>query len=269
MVREYVSDKIGEKYLIPLLGAYKKFEDINFNNLPNKFVIKCNHGSGFNIIVKNKTNLNISKIKSKLNNWMKENYAFSSGLELHYRDIDPMIIIEKYMDDGTGNLRDYKFHSFNGKPLFLWVDNERYVNHRRNLYDLNWNQLPYKINTNYETFPSPEKPKLIKKMIDLVSKLSEGFNYVRIDLYIIKDKIYFGEITFTSSSGTEEISPKKFERKLSSLIILPKIVYNIDTCEYYPLNKPIISLHNFYIFLIILFSKLLYNSIKYLIIKLY
>ena len=70
---------------------------------------------------------------------------FSSGLELHYRDIDPMIIIEKYMDDGTGNLRDYKFYSFNGKPLFLWVDNERYVNHRRNLYDLNWNQLPYKI----------------------------------------------------------------------------------------------------------------------------
>ena len=84
LVREYVSDKIGEKYLIPLLGAYKKFEDINFNDLPNKFVIKCNHGSGFNIIVKNKTNLNISKIKSKLNNWMKENYAFSSGLELHY-----------------------------------------------------------------------------------------------------------------------------------------------------------------------------------------
>ena len=79
-----MSDKIGEKFLIPLLGAYKKFKDINFNDLPNKFVIKCNHGSGFNIIVKNKTNLNISKIKSKLNNWMKENYAFSSGLELHY-----------------------------------------------------------------------------------------------------------------------------------------------------------------------------------------
>ena len=193
---------------------------------------------------------------------------FSSGLELHYRDIDPMIIIEKYMDDGTGNLRDYKFHSFNGKPLFLWVDNERYVNHRPNLYYLNLNQLPYKINTNYETFPSSEKPKLIKKMIDLVSKLSEGFNYVRIDLYIINDKIYFGEITFTTSSGTEEISPKKFDRKLSSLISLPKIVYNIDTCEYYPLNKPI-SLYNFYIFLIIIFSKLLYNSIKYYIIEIY
>ena len=233
LVRGYISDRIGDEYLIPLLGVYKKFEDIDFNQLPNQFVIKCNHGSGFNIIVKNKSKLNINKVKASIDSWMKINYAFQNGLELQYKNIERRIIIEKYMDDGTGNLRDYKFTCFNGKPLFLWVDSDRFKKHKRNIYDLNWNQLPCKINDDYETFPSPKKPKLLDKMIELASNLSIGFIYVRIDLYLINEKIYFSEMTFTSSSGTEEISPIEFERKLSSSMKLPKIKYNMDTCEYY------------------------------------
>ena len=96
-----------------------KFEDINFKNLPKDFVIKCNHGCGYNIIVKDKFSLNLTIVKSKIDKWMDENYAFKNGLELQYRDIKPKIIIEKYMDDNTGDLRDYKFHCFNGKPKFL------------------------------------------------------------------------------------------------------------------------------------------------------
>ena len=237
LVREWISEKIGKEYLIPLLGVYDKFEDINFKKLPNKFVIKCNHGSGYNIIVRNKTHLNLTKVKSKIEKWMNENFAFKVGLELHYRDIQRKIVIEQYMDDGTGDLRDYKISCFNGKPEFIWIDSDRHSNHKRNIYDLNWNQLPYKINIKYSTFPSPKKPKSLKKILELASILSRDFVYVRVDFYIINNKIYFGEMTFTSTSGLDEITPKNFERRLASLIIFPKVVYNIDTGEYYKLEK--------------------------------
>ena len=141
LVREYVKNKIGKEYLIPLLGVYDKFEEINFGMLPDKFVIKCNHGSGYNIIVKDKSKLNLKDIQTKINNWMNINYPFVYGMELHYRDIEPKIIIEEFMDDGTGDLKDYKITCFNGKPELIWVDSDRFTNHKRNLYDLNWKQL--------------------------------------------------------------------------------------------------------------------------------
>ena len=261
LVRKWVKEKIGDEHLIPLLAIYDKFEDIDFDNLPNEFVIKCNHGSGYNIIVKDKSQLNLTDVKSKLDLWMNRNYAYRVGLELQYRDIKPKIIIEKYMDDGTGDLRDYKIHCFNGEPKFIWLDSDRHTEHKRNLYDLQWNQLPYKINPHFSTFPSPEKPKLLNELIKISSILSEGFAYARIDLYIINNKIYFGEVTFTSSSGTEEIVPRSFERKLTKFLKLPKIAYNIDTGEYYRLNKPI-SLYPYCIIFIILILKLVYISKK-------
>lgn len=237
LVREWIKEKIGDEYLIPLLGVYNKFEDIDFEKLPNRFVIKCNHGSGYNIIVKNKTLLNLTLVKSKVEKWMNVNYAFISGLELNYRDIQRKIIIEQYMEDSTGDLRDYKITCFQGKPEFIWVDSDRHTNHRRNLYDLNWNQLPYKVNLQYSTFPSPKKPECLKKLLQLASILSKNFIYVRVDFYIITNKIYFSEMTFYSASGTEDIIPKNFEKRLASLIKLPKIVYNIDSGKYYKLKK--------------------------------
>ena len=236
LVRSWIKDKIGEEYLMPIIGVYNNFQEIDFNNLPNKFVIKCNHGSGYNIIVKDKSKLILNNVKRKLNKWINENFAFKSGFELHYRDIEPKIIIEKYMDDGSSDLRDYKFHCFDGKPKFLWIDCDRHSVHKRSLYDLKWNQLPYKINTHYSTCPPQKKPKLLNKLIELSEVLSKGFAYSRIDFYIVYQKIFFSEITFTSSSGLEEIKPDYFERKISSFIKLPKIAYNIDTGEYYNLT---------------------------------
>ena len=259
LVREWIRETIGEEYLIPLLGVYDKFEDIDFEKLPNQFVIKCNHGSNYNIIVKNKSLLNLNDAKLKIEKWMNENYAFKIGLELQYRDIQHKIIIETFMDDGTGDLKDYKITCFDGKPHFIWVDNYRHSNHTRNFYDLNWNQLPYKINLNYSTFPYLKKPKCLGKMIELASILSKGFCFVRVDFYIINDKLYFGEMTFTSSSGTEDITPKNFERKLSLLIKIPKIAYNIDTGEYYEIKKKL-TLYPYHIILIFLLFKLKYNK---------
>ena len=261
LVRNWIKEKIGEEYLIPLLGHYDKFEDIDFESLPEQFVIKCNHGSNYNIIVKNKTQFNSTDAKLKVDIWLKTNFAYHYGLELQYRDIKPKILIEKFMEDGTGDLRDYKFTCFNGKPEFIWVDSDRHSVHKRNLYDLNWNQLPYKVNSHYLTFPSPEKPKCLKKMVEIASILSKDFNYVRVDLYLINDSIYFGEMTFTSSSGTEDILPKNFERRLSLLLRIPKIAYNIDTGEYYKFKR-VFLLYPSYIFLFSLYFKILYNIRK-------
>lgn len=238
LVREYVKNKIGKEYLIPLLGVYDKFEEINFGMLPDKFVIKCNHGSGYNIIVKDKSKLNLKDIQTTINNWMNINYPFVYGMELHYRDIEPKIIIEEFMDDGTGDLKDYKITCFNGKPELIWVDSDRFTNHKRNLYDLNWKQLPYKINSHYETFPSPEKPKNLKKLLKFASILSNNFIYVRVDFYIINQKIFFSEMTFASESGYGNIEPHNFDLYLGSLIKLPKLAYNIDIGEYYFLKNP-------------------------------
>lgn len=261
LVRDWVQEKIGEEYLIPLLGSYDKFDDIDFESLPEQFVIKCNHGSNYNIIVKNKTEFNSTKARLKVESWLKTNFAYHYGLELQYRDIKPKIIIEKYIDDGTGDLRDYKFTCFNGKPDFIWVDSDRHSIHKRNLYDLHWNQLPYMVNPNFSTFPSPEKPKCLKQMVKIASILSTDFNYVRVDLYLINDSIYFGEMTFTSSSGTEDYRPKNFERRLSLLLRIPKIAYNIDTGEFYQFKR-LSSLYPFYIFFFSLFIKILYNFKK-------
>ena len=266
-VRNYIKKVIGEEYLIPIYGVYDNFEDINFDKLPNQFVIKCNHGSGYNIIVKDKSKLNLENIKNKLNIWMKRKYGLHL-VELHYRDMIPKIIIEKYMDDGTGDLRDYKVTCFNGKPEFIWIDSERHTNHKRNLYDLNWNQLPYKINSHYTTFQSPEKPKHLKKLLNLASILSKGFASVRVDFYIIKQKIYFGEMTFATSSGIEDVVPESFDKRLCSLIRLPKLAYNIDIGEYYilenPLKTKIYLLYPCYMIAFLLIIKLYYYISKFI-----
>lgn len=230
-VRAWVKEKIGEEYLIPLLGVYDKFEDIPFDTLPEQFVIKCNHGSGYNIIVKSKASLDYKEIKRKLDNWLKEDFAFRS-LELHYLGIKRRILIEQYISDETGELNDYKFLCFDGKPAFIWVDVSRYTSHKRNVYDTNWNLLPYKFHT-YDSCPGVPKPITLSKMLYLAAVLSKDFNFVRVDFYQAHGHVFFGEITFTSSSGAEQISSAQFDSILSSKFKLPEEAYNIKTKRYY------------------------------------
>ena len=270
LVRNWVKEKIGEKYLIPIFGVYDRFEDINFNKLPNKFIIKCNHGSGYNIFVKDKHKLKLEVIRAKIKKWMNINYSIL-GQELNYRDIQPKIIIEKYMNDSSGDLRDYKVNCFNGKPKCIWMDIDRHSNHKRNLNDLNWKQLPYKVNLHYATFPSPKKPRCLKELVKLASILSKGFSYVRVDFYIINEKIYFGEMTFYSEGGLADIIPSSFEKRLRSLIKFPKLAYNVDIGEYYYFKKPTKTkfylLLPYYISLLPLIYKLFHylRKVKYLI----
>ena len=266
LVRDWVNEKIGEEYLIPLLGVFDKLKDINFGILPNQFVIKYNRARENNIIVKNKSKLNLINIKKKLNKWMNINNGFEIGLELHYRDFRPKIIIEKYMDNDTGDSKEYKFICFNGNPKFLMDDSYKHPEQKGYLYDLNRKRFIYKVNPNYSSFPSKTKPKYFKKMIELASILSEGFAYVRVDFYVIKEKIFFSGMKFTSESGAEEYLPKYFDRRLGSLIKLPKLTYDIDTGEYHYFQKQSkikrYSFLPYFLLLFIFFLKLFFDLCK-------
>ena len=222
-VREWISKKIGSEYLIPSYGFFNHFDDINFNDLPNQFVIKTNHSSGWNLIVKDKQKFNKRKAKKTIETWLSRDYAFWSEFEIHYSPILPKIIIEKYMEDKDhpGSLTDYKFLCFNGKPSFVWVDFDRYQNHKRNVYDMNWKLQPFTQMT-YPNFLGEVKcPENFDKMKELVTILCQGFIHVRVDLYNINGKIYFGEMTFTNGSGFEQLYPTEYEKIIGELIHLP------------------------------------------------
>ena len=232
LVRDWIKEKIGEQYLIPLLGVYDNFDEIDFAKLPNQFVIKCNHGSGWNIIVKDKSKLDLKEVKEKLDEWMSTNFAFLCGLELHYRDIKPKIIIEKYIQELGDALYDYRFFCSNGKVIQIWLDvYSGTPYHQRKIYDKNWNEL--NIIVKWPRLEKEvEKPKNLEKMIQLSETLSENFALVRVDFYDVNNHIYFGEMTFTSMSGTGKFNPETEDLKLGNMIKLPKLAYDMDRKVY-------------------------------------
>ena len=237
LVREWVKEKIGEKYLIPLLGVYDRFEDIDFEKLPNQFVIKCNHGCGYNIVVKDKSQLNLFDVKEKLNRWMHENYAFKCGFELHYRDIVPKILIEQYVTNDGKNLYDYKFWCFGGEVKYMQFRDDFSANLKMVFYDLNWERQPfYYDHPLYEK--ELEKPDNFDEMIQIAKTCCEGFPFVCVDLYRLNDgTIKFGEMTFTRSSGSGHWNDERYNLMMGKLIDLPELAYDIDTGEYHKFEK--------------------------------
>lgn len=218
LVREWVKEKIGDKYLVPLLGVWDSFDEICFRYLPDRFVLKCNHGSGWNYIVNDKNEIDYDDCQKKINNWMKLNYAYTS-LELHYKDIKPRIIAEEMLipEDG-GDLKDYKLFVFGGKVELIQVDIDRFHYHRRNLYTTDWKYVHAEIC--YPTAPEVkvEKPDCLEEMITLAETLGRGFAHVRVDFYLVNNAIYFGEMTFTHGSGIERFEPKELALKMGDLI---------------------------------------------------
>lgn len=217
-VREYVKEKIGEEYLIPLLGVWDSPDDIDFDSLPNQFVLKVNWGSGQNIIVKDKLTLNIEEAKEKLRNWLnsKSNHYYM-GLEWCYKDIPPKIIAEKYMAKMSESLIDYKIFCNYGTPKFLFLGIDRFKDLKFNFYDLDWNLLPVK--NHYEISEKPiQKPNNYNKMLEIAEILSKEFPHARVDLFEIEGTIYFGEITFYHFGGTEPFEPREWDYKFGDMI---------------------------------------------------
>ena len=219
-VKEYVASIIGEEYIIPTIGVYNRFQDINFDELPKRFVVKCTHDSGGLVIVKDKTNLEIDKARKKINKCLKTNYYYH-GREWPYKNVRPRILIEKYMvDAGHDELTDYKVMCFNGKARMIFTCTERFGDGLKvTFFDLEWNKLPFE-----RHYPASEKdikkPKNLRKMIELSEKLSRDIPFVRMDWYEINGKLYFGEYTFYPGNGLEEFSPEEWDRKLGNMIDL-------------------------------------------------
>lgn len=222
-VRKYIKDTIGEEYLIPLIGVYSKFEEIDFNKLPNQFVIKCTHDSGSAVICKNKEKFNYKACRKKINKALKQNY-FYAGREWPYKNVKPRIIIEEYINskDKT-ELIDYKFMCFNGKVecSFVCLDRGSKEGLKVDFYDLEWKKMPFE-----RHYPNSdreiEKPKNYDLMINLAERLAQKMNFVRVDFYEVDGKIYFGELTFFPGSGFEEFRPEKYDTILGELLKMPK-----------------------------------------------
>lgn len=220
-VRDWVAGKIGEEYLVPLLGVWDRFDDIDFDALPEKFVLKTNHGCASNYIVKDKSTLDRKKAKEDFDKWLSKTFAFQNGLELHYMNIPPKIIAEQYLENGDGDLKDYKVFCFNGKAEHVMYLSDRRKGLRMAFYDLDWNkqEFTYSYPRIEEDIP---KPANLDKVIRLAEELAQGFAHVRVDFYILDNgDIRFGEMTFTSASGALKWSHEEANQRYGDLIRLP------------------------------------------------
>ncbi|QOS39363.1 glycosyl transferase [Treponema rectale] len=226
-VKKYVESLIGKEYVIPTIGIYQSFEEINFDLLPKQFVIKCTHDSGGLVVVKDKSKVNIESIKKKITKSLRHNY-FKFTREWPYKNVKPRIIIEEYIELGSKeNHYDYKFMCFNGIPKYLFLDvgvigsdgghaDEYY----RNIYDMNFDLQPFR-ETRRNTPYLVEKPKNFEKMVEIAAILSKSIPHVRVDLYNVGGKIYFGEITFFHGSGiNNKFIPDEYSKKMGDLIDL-------------------------------------------------
>ena len=205
LVRKWVASEIGEHYLIKNLGVWERFDDIDFSILPNQFALKCNHGSGWNIVVKDKKSFDFKEAKRKFDKWMSMNFAFVDGFELQYKDVKPLIIAEEYIEELNGNLLDYKIHVFNGTPRIVQVIGDRIIethSAKEAFFDTEWTPVSDIMYHTYDSYTLlPEKPTNLKEMLNIASILGRDFKYVRVDFYNIADHLLFGEMTFTPMSG--------------------------------------------------------------------
>ena len=224
MVRDYIAKTIGEEYLIPLLGVWNSPDEIDFDKLPNQFVLKCNHDSGGLCICKDKANFDIEAAKVKLRESLKKDY-YIEGREWPYKNVPRKIIAEKYMVDVSEalSLRDYKFMCFDGKVKCSFVCSDRNTKEGLHVtfFDLDWKVLPFERHYPARKEGLP-KPKCYEEMIKLAEKLSKDIPFVRVDFYEINGKVYFGELTFYPGSGFEEFSPCSADEWLGSFIKLPQ-----------------------------------------------
>lgn len=223
-VKEYVSSVLDEECIIPTLGIWNSPNDIDFNLLPNKFVLKTTHGGGGVgiVICRDKKTFNVQKAKSILQTSLNS-CIYRTLKEWPYKNVPHKIIAEQYIEDKKyGELRDYKFFCFNGEVKFCKVDFGRFVEHHANYYDPDWNLLPF----GEKQFPPQkdtiiEKPKNFELMKLYASKLSQNIPFIRVDLYNVNGHIYFGEITFYPASGFGEFEPTEWDHEIGKWLLLP------------------------------------------------
>ena len=202
LVRDYVKEKGFENTLIPIYGIFDRFEDIDFDKLPDQFVMKCTHACAFNFICYDKSKIDKEALRKKFNKWLKTNYG-KKTVELHYAKIKPQIIIEKLLQEKGKLPIEYKIHVFNGKARSMYVVTSRGIDIRYNNYYIDWTPFDGSQFNGWKKTDYPlDKPSNWDDMVKMAETLAEPFPFVRVDLYDIDGKIYFSEMTFTPAKGT-------------------------------------------------------------------
>lgn len=217
-VREYLEAKGMGDLLPQLYGVYTRGQDIEWQNLPKQFVIKCNHGCGYNILCTDKDKLNQNDTVKQLRCWLREDH-WKKYAEVQYKYVEKRIIVEEYLGD---NLAAYKFYCFNGVPKFLYVSSDKngVADHYLDYFDMDWNRLPYLLK-GHEHYPGEiGKPVSFEKMMEVAEKLSSEFPFVRVDLYDVQGNVYFSELTFTPTGGFMQLEPKEVAKEWGSFLNL-------------------------------------------------
>lgn len=223
-VRSYVKEKVGEHVLAKCFGIYRSFDEINFEDLPNEFVLKCTHGSGYNLIVKDKSTENFKQAKFKFDKWLKINYYFKFR-ERVYKDLEPRIICEEFLIDNEINeLIDYKFYCSKGIPFNLVVKAKEEGNCKMAYYDMDWNKITPDASTKNYLNKEIKKPDNFEDMKEIASKLSKDFYFVRVDLYSVNNKIYFSELTFFPNGAMKRLMIEDMNRSLGGYVNISHLV---------------------------------------------
>lgn len=228
-VKKYVESVIGKDYVIPTLGVWEAFDDIDFDILPNQFVLKCTHDSGGLVIVKDKNQLDRKSAKKKIDDALKRNYYWV-GRERPYKRVKPRIIAEEYLHEteqvcnSITGIQDFKLLVFAGKTELILVCNDRYSSHRmtEDFFDIHWNRLNICRLKHGNSTKKILKPQNLELMCKLANKLTKAMIFARVDFYNINGKVYFGEITFYPASGFDGFQPNTWDRKLGELLNLNK-----------------------------------------------
>lgn len=220
-VRKWVEDKIGKKYLIERYNEWSDVADIDFDKLPDSFVLKLNNGSGRNIIVKDKKDLDVEETRKTLLEWFSQNYAFCNGCyEFQYKDIEPKIVCEEYLEGVAETVYDYNIYCFHGKPKFIWcIKGSHRPECQASFYDRDWNMQPFSFGYPKDPIVAP-RPEKLEEMLELSTVLCEGFDHVRVDWYNLPDgRVLFGEMTFTSWSGLRRFEPDEYDEYFGKLVL--------------------------------------------------
>lgn len=223
--RDYIAEKIGAGYLIPMLGVWNAPDEIDFDMLPDKFVLKCNHNSGLGMcICTDKSKLDVKKVKKDLKRGLKQDY-YLTGREWPYKDVPRKIVAEQFMKSDAGGLTDYKIHCFNGEPKLILVCKDRFTSTglTEDFFTSSWEHLDIRRPTHPNSSAEIAKPEELSEILTLAKQLSEGIPFLRVDFYIIEHKVYFSELTFFPASGFERFVPDEWDDILGSWLELPPL----------------------------------------------
>lgn len=214
-VRDYVRKTVGEPYLNKIIGVYDSFDEIDFKQMPEAFAMKATHGSSYNIIVPDKSKLDIDAAKRKFDCWLKENFYYKDR-EKNYKNIRPRIMCDSFLSPANGQLEEYKLFCFKGKVGFIQHNKQIAGKRYDNIFDVKWNLLPVKYG--YDSFKGDSKPENGDELIAVAEKLAAIFEFVRVDLYNIDGRIVFSELTFHSGGGLIPFEPKQYDREFGKML---------------------------------------------------